>query len=90
MDTIVNDGFHTAFDLLGAIGNGIDVSALHHHNADHDSVPGQTSSQPPWSPVTPHPWPSDTDFAVLTGGSPWWMPSFLEKYIPTAVRSRLT
>ncbi|MFD2414762.1 colicin D domain-containing protein [Amycolatopsis pigmentata] len=90
MDSILNDGFHSAFDLLGAIGQGIDVSALNHWNADHTSIPGQTSGgQQPWSPVTPNPWPSNTDFAVLTGASPWWMPGFLERYIPTADTSRL-
>jgi hypothetical protein len=53
MDNIINGGFHTAFDLLGAIGKGIDVSALNHWTADQDSVPGQTSNPPPWSPVAP-------------------------------------
>lgn len=89
MDNIINDGFHTVFDLLGAIGHGIDVSALNHWNADHDSVPDQAGSSPPWSPVTPLPWPFNTDFANLTGDSPWWMPGFLEKYIPTADTDKL-
>ena len=89
MDGIVNDGFRSAFDLLGAIGYGIDVSALNHYNADHDSVPGQTGSPPPWTPVTPHPWAANSDFAVLTGASPWWMPAFLEDYIPTADTGRI-
>lgn len=89
MDSVVNDGFHTAFDLLGAIGRGIDVSALNHVNADHDSIPGQAAPPPPWSPVVPHPWPANSDFAVLTGPSPWWMPGFLEKFIPTADSGRL-
>src|SRR5438067_8588692 len=88
MDGIVNDGFHSAFDLLGAIGYGIDVSALNHYDADHDSVPGQSGATPPWTPVTPHPWPANSDFAILTGASPWWMPAFLESYIPTADTSR--
>ncbi|MGH3850241.1 MAG: hypothetical protein ACRDRT_11130, partial [Pseudonocardiaceae bacterium] len=89
MDNNINDGFRTAFDLLGVIGKGIDVSALNHWTADHDSVPGQAGNPPPWSPVTPHPWPSDTDFAILTGNSPWWMPGFLEKAIPTADTGKL-
>jgi len=41
VDCIVNDGFRTAFDLLGAIGKGIDVSALNHATADQNSIPGK-------------------------------------------------
>ncbi len=89
MDNIINDGFHTAFDLLGAIGKGIDVSALNHWTADQDSVPGQTSNPPLWSSVAPHPWPFNTDFAILTGDAPWWMPGFLEKYVPTTDTGKL-
>ncbi|HKS47770.1 MAG TPA: hypothetical protein VJT49_22185 [Amycolatopsis sp.] len=89
MDSILNDGFHTAFDLLGSIGQGIDVSAVNHVTADHDSAPGQPGGPAPWTPLTPNPWPANTDFAVLTGPSPWWMPAFLEKYIPTADTGRL-
>ncbi|GDY34016.1 hypothetical protein [Gandjariella thermophila] len=89
MDSIVNDGFHTASDLLGAIGKGIDVSALNHWTADQDSVPGQTGSPPPWTPVAPNPWPSNTDFAILTGDAPWWLPGFLQKYVPTADTGRI-
>ncbi|WP_225978858.1 WXG100 family type VII secretion target, partial [Gandjariella thermophila] len=89
MDSIVNDGFHTAFDLLGAIGKGIDVSALNHWTADQNSVPGQPGSPPPWTPVAPRPWPSNTDFATLTGDAPWWLPGFLEKYVPTADTDRI-
>jgi hypothetical protein len=89
MSKIINGGFHTAFDLLGAIGKGIDVSALNHWTADHDSVPGKAGSPPPWSTVTPHLRPCDTVVANLTGDSPWWMPGFLEKYIPTADSGKL-
>jgi hypothetical protein len=59
MDGIVNDGFHSAFDLLGAIGYGIDVSAVNHWKADQDSIPGQAGSPPPWSPVAPLRFPPD-------------------------------
>lgn len=88
MDSIVNDGFRTAFDLLGSIGKGIDVSALNHVGADQSSVPGKPGG-PPRAPLTPQQWPGNTDFPVLTGESPWWMPGFLEKYIPTADTGRL-
>ncbi|WP_344866534.1 hypothetical protein [Amycolatopsis ultiminotia] len=88
MDSIVNDGFRTAFDLLGSIGKGIDVSALNHVGADQSSVPGNQGG-PPRAPLTPQQWPGNTDFTVLTGDSPWWMPGFLEKYIPTADTNRL-
>ncbi|MEC3974306.1 WXG100 family type VII secretion target [Amycolatopsis sp. H20-H5] len=84
IDCIINEGFHTAFDLLGAIGKGIDVSALNHVTADQDSTPGKPGGQPPWVPVVPHAWPANSDFVVLTGDSPWWMPGFLENSIPTA------
>jgi hypothetical protein len=89
LDNIVNDGFHTAFDLLGAIGYGIDVSAVNHWTAAHDSIPGRPSTPPPWAPVTPHPWPANSDFAILTGPSSWWLPGFLDKYVPTADTGRL-
>ncbi|WAL67677.1 hypothetical protein ORV05_07815 [Amycolatopsis cynarae] len=89
MDAVVNDGFRTAFDLVGAIGRGIDLSALNHWSADHDSIPGHPAGDSPWTPVTPEPWPANSDFAVLTGPSPWWMPAFLESYIPTADNLRL-
>lgn len=88
MDSIVNEGFRAAFDLLGSIGKGIDVSALNHVGADQSSVPGNPGG-PPRAPLTPQQWPGNTDFAVLTGESPWWMPGFLEKYIPTADTGRL-
>jgi len=89
LDSIVNDGFHTAFDLLGSIGKGIDVSALNHVTADQDSVPGGGKGGPPWSPLVPAAWPGNTDFVVLTGDSPWWLPGFLDKYIPTADTGRI-
>ena len=89
VDCIVNDGFCTAFDLLGAIGKGIDVSALNHATADQNSVPGRPGGEQPWTPVAPVAWPGNSDFAVLTGDSPWWMPDFLEKYIPTADTGRI-
>jgi hypothetical protein len=89
MDSIVNDGFYTAFNLLGSIGKGIDVSALNHATADQNSVPGQPNGQPPWTPVVPNAWPAESDFVNLTGGSPWWMPGFLERYIPTADTDRI-
>lgn len=89
MDCILNEGFHTAFDLLGAIGNGIDVSALNHATADQNSVPGKPGGAQPWTPVAPNVWPGNTDFVTLTGDSPWWMPDFLERYIPTADTGRI-
>lgn len=89
IDCIVNDGFHTAFDLLGSIGKGIDTAALNHAAADRNSVPGQPGDGQPWTPVAPNTWPANSDFAVLTGDSPWWMPDFLEKYIPTADTGRI-
>ncbi|HKS46969.1 MAG TPA: hypothetical protein VJT49_18035 [Amycolatopsis sp.] len=51
MDSTVNDGFRSAFELRGAIGHGIDISALNHYNADHDSIPDNTSTPPPWTAV---------------------------------------
>ncbi|WP_439384948.1 hypothetical protein [Amycolatopsis lexingtonensis] len=80
LDCILNEGFRTAFDLLGAIGKGIDVSALNHASADQSSVPGKPGGTPPWTQVVPNAWPGNTDFVTLTGESPWWMPDFLEKY----------
>ncbi|MGW4521181.1 CdiA C-terminal domain-containing protein [Amycolatopsis sp. NPDC004378] len=89
LDCILNDGFRTAFDLLGAIGKGIDVSALNHATADQNSVPGKPGGTQPWNPVSPNPWPGNADFVTLNGDSPWWMPDFLEKYIPTADTGRI-
>lgn len=83
MDVLVSGGFGTAHDLLGDIGLGIDVSALNHWQADNDSTPGSTAS-PPWTQVTPHVWQPNNDVVNLVGSSPWWVPGFLEKDIPTA------
>lgn len=86
--SVVNDGFDRAADLLGAIGQGIDVSARNHWTADADSA-GQAGEPPPWSPVAPRPLAACIGAPVLTGDPPFWMPGFLASYIPTADTGRL-